>query len=709
MATAPGETVRRGGRTLDGGAAGGEGPEPDGAVRAARQAGRWADRQGAPGPIAGGEAAVAVRVVNREFAADEAFRSRFAEGAAGLRGVTDATFTAVMVDVDAEAERPWLASVFVAGLSLAEAVAEYGVLPPESVAALGVGLVRALQVLHAAGVVHGGLKPSTVMMTTDGPRLVDAGLVPAAEASALAERGVLVESPEFMAPEQLFGNRSQAASDVFRLGAVLVFAATGDPVFGEGSRHELARRVEDEEPDLEGLVPPLREIAAGCLAVEPADRPPLTDLLVPLAAVAGPAPAAADDAGRGGPPVTDWLPAQLAAAVRAHQQAAIAPQHPMVSRRHLITGALAWTAIGTVAAGAGTVAYKILRPSRVEANWYGGVQRALMMNLPASVRDGTLIGPHFSLRVRGIALTEELSELGAAALRLYKARHAAEGQEFVVVTFAEVEDATPWRRGLTETSQKKVSLTVETGGRARLVSTYPSGLDNETVGPATLALSVPKGAPVTLRVTDEGRTPSMDRRTGERGGDAVAAYYRPLPKLRVTAEDYEAIAQVSLVNSRLVRMGVRFAETEAYVGPWVRPGGWARPGRWWLMLRWAEVYTGFATTEQLRNEYDRSRMSLSGQVHYGKSFTLHSGGKTYQPRGADTIDWTESEVPSLYSHSVVFDVPEGWHEGGTLVFRPKVSLSTGLLNPEMGEFVAGPVTWDRGFPEHRIMLTPTGQ
>ncbi|MEU1618734.1 serine/threonine-protein kinase [Streptomyces sp. NPDC005722] len=654
----------------------------------------------------GGESAVAVRVVNREFAADEAFRSRLAEGAAGLRGVTDGTFHAAVVDLDAEAERPWLASVFVAGLSLAEAVDEYGVLPPESVAALGVGLVRALQVLHAAGVVHGGVKPSTVMVTTDGPRLVDPGLVPAAEASALAERGVLVESPEFMAPEQLFGNRSQAASDVFRLGAVLVFAATGHPVFGEGSRHELARRVEDEEPDLEGLVPPLRELIARCLAVEPADRPLLTDLLGPLAAVAGPA-AAADDVG--GPRATDWLPAPLAAAVRAHQQAAIAPQHPMVSRRHLITGALAWTAIGTVAAGAGTVAYKILRPPRVEANWYGGVQRGLTMNLPASVRDGTLIGPHFSLRVRGIAVTEELSELGAAALRLYKARHAAEGQEFVVVTFAEVEDATPWRRGLTETSQKKVSLTVETGGRARLVSTYPSGLDNETVGPATLALSVPKGAPVTLRVTDEGRTQSMDLRTGERGGDAVAAYYRPLPKLKVTAEDYEAFGLVSLVNSRPVRMGVRFAETEAYVGPWVRPGGWARPGRWWLMLRWAEVYTGFATTEQLRNEYDRSRMSLSGQVHYGKSFTLHSGGKTYQPRGADTIDWTESEVPSLYSHSVVFDVPEGWHEGGTLVFRPKVSLSTGLLNVETGEFVAGPVTWDRRFPEHRITLTPTSR
>jgi hypothetical protein len=663
------------------------------------------------GRLPSGEAAVVVRVVNREFAADEAFRSRLAESAAGLRGV-GGTSTAAVVDVDTQAKRPWLACAFVVGLPLAEAVDKYGVLPPESVTALGVGLARALQDLHAAGVVHGGLKPSTVLLATDGPRLVDPGLVPAAEASALAGRGVLVESPEFMAPEQLFGSHAQAASDVFRLGAVLVFAATGHPPFAEGSRHELARRVEDEEPDLKDLTPPLRELIARCLAVEPPARPPLTNLLGALTALAGPALAGPENGvGPDGPPVADWLPAELAAAARAHQEATIAPQRPMVSRRHLVTSALAWTAIGTVAAGAGTIAYTILRPPpRVEANWYGGVQPGWTVGLHTSVQEGTLIGPHFHLRVQGIAVTEELSELGAVALRLYKARHAAEGQEFVVVTFGEVEDGTPWRRDLNEMSQKMVSLTVEAGGRTRSVTTYPRVMGNETAGPATLALSVPKGAPVTLRVTDDGRTQSLNLRTGQRGSDAVAAYYKPLPKLKVAAEDYEATAQVSVLNStRPVRLGVRFAQTEAYVGPWVRHGGWARPGRWWVVLRWAEVYTGFATAEQQSREYKKSRLPLSGEVHYAESFTLHSGGKTYRPTGANSIDWTEVELPSVYSYSVVFDVPEGWHEGGTLIFRPKVSLSTGLLTAEADEAISVPVTWNRRFPEHRIRLTPTDQ
>lgn len=650
--------------------------------------------------------AVVVRVINREFAADEAFRHHLAEAAAGLRGV-GGTSTAAVVEVNTQAKRPWLACAFVVGLPLAEAMDTYGVLPPESVTALGVGLARALQDLHAAGVVHGGVKPSTVLLTTDGPRLVGPGLVPAAEASALAGRGVLVESPEFMAPEQLFGSPAQAASDVFRLGAVLVFAATGHPPFGEGSRHELARRVQDEEPELEGLTPPLRELIARCLAVEPLDRPSLTDLLSALTGLVGSALAATEnDVGRDGPPVADWLPAELAAAVPAHQQATVAPQRPMVSRRHLISSALAWTAIGTAAAGAGTITYKILHPPRAEANWYGGVQRGWTVGLHTSVQEGTLIGPHFHLRVLGIAVIEELSQRVAVALRLYETRHAAEGQEFVIVTFDKVEDDTPWQRDPYEMWREMVSLTLEVGGRTRSVTTYPRYMSNETAGPATLALSVPKGAPVTLRVTDDGRTQSMDLRTGRRGNDAIAAYYKPLPKLKVTAEDYEATAQVSVLNStRPVRLGVRFAQTEAYVGPWVRPGGWAQPGRWWVVLRWAEVYTGFATAEQLSKEYERSRLYLSGEVHYAESFTLHSGGETYQPTGANTIDWTEVELPSVYSYSVVFDVPEGWHEGGTLIFRPKVSLSADLLAAEGA--VSGPVTWNRRFPEHRITLTPT--
>lgn len=301
-----------------------------------------------------GDETVVVSLFHRQFASDEAFRRRLAESAAALRRV-DGSFTAPVVHVNAQAERPWLASTFVAGLPLAEAVAEYGALSPELVAALGAGLVRALQDMHAAGVVHGGLKPSHVLLTADGPRLTGLGLVPTAEASALAERGVLVGTPEFMAPEQLLGIPAQAASDVFLLGAVLVFASTGHPPFGDGPRHELARRVAEEEPELEGITPPLRALFAGCLAPEPADRPSLTSLLADLAALAHPAVDSAQDGSRaegsaGGDsvPMTGWLPPTLATEVHARAARPI-PFRPLKqSRRSVLVGGLATGAAMTV-------------------------------------------------------------------------------------------------------------------------------------------------------------------------------------------------------------------------------------------------------------------------------------------------------------------------------------------------------------------------
>jgi outer membrane protein assembly factor BamB/serine/threonine protein kinase len=229
---------------------------------------------------------VAVKVVRPDLAEDGEFRRRFAREVAAARRVNGA-FTAGVVDADPEGSPAWLATVYVPGLSLGEAVDRHGPWPQEHVLVLGAGLAEGLEVIHAAGVVHRDLKPSNVLLAGDGPRVIDFGISVASDASALTRAGMLVGSPGFMSPEQLTGRPVGPACDVFALGAVLTFTATGVGPFGSGSAHGLNFRTVYEEPDLGALPNALRAVVAQCLAKDPDRRPGPARLLDQLTEAAG--------------------------------------------------------------------------------------------------------------------------------------------------------------------------------------------------------------------------------------------------------------------------------------------------------------------------------------------------------------------------------------------------------------------------------------
>ncbi|MFI9060279.1 serine/threonine-protein kinase [Streptomyces sp. NPDC053429] len=250
------------------------------------------------GRNAGGRT-VAVKVVHPQFAADPEFRARFRREVAAARRV-GGEWTAPVLDADPEAAVPWVAAGYVAGPSLDRAVAAYGALPEASVRAVGEGLARALAAVHALGLVHRDVKPSNVMLTLEGPgpRLIDFGIARATAGTAsLTSTGVSVGSPGYMAPEQIIGGGVTGAADVFSLGAVLAFAASGRPPFTGDHSAALLYKVVHEPPELDGVPPgELRELVEACLAKAPADRP---------------APAAIAAALDGALRTPGWLPAPL--------------------------------------------------------------------------------------------------------------------------------------------------------------------------------------------------------------------------------------------------------------------------------------------------------------------------------------------------------------------------------------------------------------
>ncbi|MEO3749776.1 extracellular solute-binding protein [Streptomyces sp. B6B3] len=255
-----------------------------------------------------GGRSVAVKVIRPELAEDPGFRARFAREVTAARRV-NSFFTAGVVDADPEGAEPWLATAYVPGMSLAEAVAEHGPWPPASLAALAAGLGEALEAIHAAEVVHRDLKPPNVLIAADGPRVIDFGISVATESTALTQTGMAVGTPGYMAPEQLSGDHVGPAADVFALGGVLVFAATGEGPFGAGTPHAVNFRAVYEAPRLDGLPASLREMAERCLAKAPDDRPSVTELLEALQPLTAEAPAVG--AGSTGSAGTEWLPDSL--------------------------------------------------------------------------------------------------------------------------------------------------------------------------------------------------------------------------------------------------------------------------------------------------------------------------------------------------------------------------------------------------------------
>ncbi|MFG2329805.1 protein kinase [Streptomyces sp. NPDC048604] len=222
---------------------------------------------------------VAVKAVRAEYAADPDFRRRFRREVEAARAV-GGFWTAPVVDDDPDAEAPWVASAYIEAPDLGELVARRGTLTEEELRGLAAGLAEALQAVHRAGVVHRDLKPSNVLVTGDGPRVIDFGISKALEGSTqLTGSGTVVGTPAYMSPEQASGAEVGTASDVFSLGAVLAFAATGEGPFGAGSAPALLYRVVHDVPRLDGVPAGLRALVAACLEKAPERRPTPAELL----------------------------------------------------------------------------------------------------------------------------------------------------------------------------------------------------------------------------------------------------------------------------------------------------------------------------------------------------------------------------------------------------------------------------------------------
>ncbi|CAM5480752.1 serine/threonine-protein kinase [Streptomyces avidinii] len=214
---------------------------------------------------------VAIKVVRPELAEDPAFRRRFRREVEAARRVRGA-YTAELIDADADGTPPWLATLYVPGPSLSQAVARRGPLPVPAVLWLMAGVAEALQAIHAAGIVHRDMKPSNVLLAADGPRVIDFGISLASDTTAHTTTGATIGTPQYMAPEQASAGEVTAAADVFALGQTAAYAALGEPLYGTGPSALVLYRIVHSEPDLTRLPQELRPLIARCLAADPQER-----------------------------------------------------------------------------------------------------------------------------------------------------------------------------------------------------------------------------------------------------------------------------------------------------------------------------------------------------------------------------------------------------------------------------------------------------
>ncbi|MFE2972310.1 protein kinase [Streptomyces sp. NPDC059340] len=267
---------------------------------------------------------VAVKLVREELAAQEEFRARFRQEVQAARRV-GGLWTAPVLDADTEAAVPWVATGYVAGPSLQTVVGhDHGALPERSVRILAAGLAHALKDIHAAGLIHRDLKPSNVLVTIDGPRVIDFGIARALETvtdGGLTRTGALVGSPGFMAPEQVRGDRVTPACDVFCLGSVLAYAATGALPFGVANSgvHAMMFRIAQEDPDLDGVPEGLADLVRHCLRKDPAARPDLDEILERIGA---------QDTVVDGRSRDPWLPSALVAQLGRHAVRLLDTENP---------------------------------------------------------------------------------------------------------------------------------------------------------------------------------------------------------------------------------------------------------------------------------------------------------------------------------------------------------------------------------------------
>ncbi len=337
--------------------------------------------------------AVAVKVIHPHLARDPSFAARFRREVAAAQAV-NAVYATPVVAAGPDDTPPWLATAFVPGPPLHDVLAKNGPLPEEAVWKLAAGLAEGLRAVHASGLVHRDLKPGNVLLAADGPRLIDFGIARVMDGTQLTDAGGVLGTPTYMSPEQAQGREVGPPSDVFSLGGVVCFAATGQPPFGTSAQAAtLLYKIVYGEPQLDGLSPQLRSLVAACLAKDPAARPTpaqLASALLPASPDAGFGGTGFGGTGFGGPVTPSRLafwPApveQLISDYRAQLDADASPadggwQPPAGGWEAPAPSAGGWGAAGEPTAPPGTVASvgaTTVRPGRhAQQTVAGGMSR----------------------------------------------------------------------------------------------------------------------------------------------------------------------------------------------------------------------------------------------------------------------------------------------------------------------------------------------
>ncbi|UKY55052.1 serine/threonine protein kinase [Streptomyces inhibens] len=245
-----------------------------------------------------GERLVAVKVIQRELAADPTFRKRFGREIEAARRV-GGFHTASVVAADPQGDPPWLVTDYIPGPSLHHVLGQHGALPVKTVHTLAVGIAEALEGIHACGIVHRDLKPSNIIISDTGPRVIDFGIARALDSTRITRADHVIGTQGFLAPEQLTGAPVSFATDVYTFGMVLCHAAGAVPAADSGS----------SEPDL-GLLPStLSGLVTRCLDHAPERRPTPTEVVEELSGIRSSG---------------DWLPPAVRTMVELHTASTVA-------------------------------------------------------------------------------------------------------------------------------------------------------------------------------------------------------------------------------------------------------------------------------------------------------------------------------------------------------------------------------------------------